>query len=182
MPFLPFERTPIAQRVSDRHFGDQVLCQVATWSALHAHVDPTTHEVSIVVETRVDFYTSVAGELGERIPVGNGLASRQVPLFANNNCAVYFNPTDPTDERNGEVLYYKTTLPAATPTAEPQVAWQRREPDGALSEPLAPTDLPEPLLLQGDAFALQLEYPLVLANLIRHHIAAADAPPFSKYA
>ena len=182
MPFIPFDCTPISQRVTNRTFGDQQLAQVATLSGFAVDFDLTTHELSLTLKTRVDLHGLVAGELGEPIPAGKGLSSRTVLLYANNNCAVYFNPDELEDPRNGEILYYKITLPGAGPLAPPTVAWQRVQPDGSLGEPIAPEAVPEPVLAQGNAFAQQLNYPLVLAQLIRHHLAAADAPPFNKYA
>ncbi len=182
MPELPFLRQPIAQRVTDRVFGDQKLGQVAELAGFAVEWHELTHELSLLVKTRVRWYSLVEGELAEPVPANaRGLKPEPVYLHANNNCAVYVNPADPTDPRHGEVLYYKEILPPTI--GQPLTVWRPLLADGALGEPLASlADAPETLLRQGDAFAAQLEQPLVLAQMLRYHMAAADRPPFNRYA
>jgi hypothetical protein len=182
MPELPFLRQPIAQRVTDRTFGDQKLGQVAELADFKVELDEQTHELSLIVKTRVRWYSLVEGALAQPVPAtARGLRPEPVYLHANNNCAVYVNPEDAADPRNGEVLYYKEILP---PTAgKPVIVWRPLLPDGTLGEPLASLDdAPEPVLRQGDAFAAQLKQPLILDQLLRYHMAAADQPPFNRYA
>jgi len=88
---------------------------------------------------------------------------------------VYFNPANAADPRNGQILYY------LAPTRDGD-AWERRNADGTRT-PLVGglAAAPEPVLKQGDAFALQMENPLGLAQLIRYHLNAANEAPFSKF-
>ena len=61
--------------------------------------------------------------------------------------------------------------------------WETRAADGTVT-PLAGglEAAPEPCIKQGDAFALQMENPLALAQLIRYHLNAANQAPFNKFA
>lgn len=181
MPLLPFTYAPISQRVADRVFGATVLCQVATWDALIVSV--VAGELRLELGFSVVYHQRLADGLpGLAIPAGKGLDSWRQTLYANNECAVYLNPswtptaTQPQDPRNGQVLYYRAFSLQGD-------AWETRNADGtrtALVGGLAAA--PEPVIKQGNAFALQMENPLGLAQLIRYHLNASNQPPFSKFA
>jgi len=91
---------------------------------------------------------------------------------------VYLNPAwtptaaQPQDPRNGEILYYRSPD-----------GWERRALDGTRTPLVGGLSAAvEPVIKQGDAFALQMENPLGLAQMIRYHLHAANLPPFSKFA
>ena len=174
MPELPFSYEPITQRVADRVFGDTVLCQVATWHQLSVQV--RAGQLRLELGFEVQYHSCVAGEPGEPIPAGKGLSAWSQTLYANNDCAVYLNPKDPADPRNGQVLYYRA------PASDGE-AWERVEKDGTRTLVDGGLDaVPEPVMRQGNAFALAMNQPLTLAQLIRYHLNAANEPPFSKFA
>ena len=175
MPLLPFTYAPIAQRVADRVFGPAVLCQVATWDAIRVAVVAGTLELELGFQ--VVYHAAAANGLpGAALPAGRGLAPWRQTLYANNDCAVYLNPASATDPRNGQILYYRIL----TPEGE---AWERRNPDGTRAALVGGLEAaPEPVIRQGDAFALQMENPMGLAQLIRYHLNAANEAPFSKFA
>lgn len=180
MPLLPFVYAPISQRVADRTFEGSVFCQVATWESITVRV--VAAELRLELGFAVVYHGRKAdGTPGAAVPTGKGLAPWPLMLYANNDCAVYLNPawtptaTQPQDPRNGEILYYRSLAYDAE-------GWETRRADGtrtALVGGLAAA--PEPVLRQGDAFALQMENPLGLAQLIRYHLNAANQPPFSKF-
>ena len=173
MPLLPFTYAPISQRVADRVFGDTVLCQVATWDSISVRV--VAGALYLELGFKVTYHGVANGLPGEPLPSGKGLDSWQQTLYANNGCAVYLNPSDATDPRNGQILYYHTL----TPTGE---GWETRHADGTRTALVGGLEAaPEPVIKQGDAFALQMEHPLALAALIRYHLNAANEAPFSKF-
>lgn len=179
MPLLPFTNTPIFQRVADRVSGDTVLCQIATWESLK--VGFVGNELRLELGFQVDYHGCVNGQPGDPLPIGKGVNSWHQTLYANNDCAVYLNPSwvateaQPQDPRNGEILYYTCF------TIE-GIGWESRALDGtrtALVGGLAAA--PEPVIRQGDAFSLSMEQPLALAQLIKHHLKAANEAPFLKF-
>ena len=181
MPLLPFTYAPISQRVADRAFEGSVFCQVATWKAIDVRVG--AGQLRLELNFDVVYHGRKAdGTPGAAVPTGKGLTPWPLTLYANNDCAVYFNPawtpttTKPQDPRNGEVLYYL----AFSPEGE---TWETRHADGTRT-PLVGglAAAPEPVIRQGDAFALQMENPMNLAQLIRYHLSAANEAPFNKFA
>lgn len=180
MPQLPYTNAPISQRVADRVFDDSILCQVATWDTLLVTI--VNGELRLELGFEVAYYGNANGHPGQPIPAGRGIsASWRQTLYANNDCAVYFNPSwaattaQPQDPRNGQILYYRVFS-----TDGP--AWEARAADGTVT-PLVGglAAAPEPVIGQGDAFALQMENPLALAQLIRYHLNAANEAPFYKF-
>lgn len=173
MPLLPYTYAPISQRVADRVFGDTVLCQIATWDALSVRV--VAGALSLELGFRVAYHGEANGLPGDPLPAGKGLDAWHQTLYANNDCAVYLNPAKATDPRNGQILYYY----APTITGE---GWETRHADGTRTPLVGGLEAaPEPCLKQGDAFALQMENPLALAQMIRYHLNAANEAPFSKF-
>lgn len=180
MPLLPFAYTPISQRVADRVFGGTVLCQVATWDGLGVAV--VAQSLYLELGFAVAYHEVLPdGTPGEQLPTGKGLAPWHQTLYANNDCAVYLNPawtptaTQPQDPANGQVLYYRA------PSANGD-AWERRNADGTRTALVGGLEAaPEPVIKQGDAFALQMENPLALAQMIRYHLKASNEAPFSKF-
>ena len=181
MPLLPFTYAPISQRVTDRVFGDTVLCQVATWQSIAVNVFAGALQLELGFD--VVYHGRLASGLpGQPLPVGKGLDSWHQTLYANNACAVYLNPAwtptaaQPQDPRNGQILYYATFAPGGG-------GWETRHADGTRTALVGGLEAaPEPCIKQGDAFALQMENPLALAQLIRYHLSASNLPPFSKFA
>lgn len=175
MPELPFTYEPISQRVADRVFDDTRLCQIATWNRLSVHVHDGQLRLELGFE--VAYYSCVDGEPGAPLPGGKGLSAWSQTLYANNDCAVYLNPTDKQDPRNGEICYYRTVDPA---TGE---GWEAVAADGTRT-PLAGglAAAPEPVLKQGDAFAASMHEPMLLNQLIAYHLNAANEHPFNKFA
>ena len=181
MPEIPFTYAPISQRVADRVAGTTVFCQVATWDSISVRI--AAGALYLELGFTVVYHGRLASGLpGEPLPVGKGVSSWSQTLYANNDCAVYLNPAwtptaaQPQDPRNGEILYYRAFSPDGD-------VWERRAADGTrtvLAGGLAAA--PEPVIKQGDAFALQMENPLGLAQMIRYHLNAANQPPFSKFA
>ena len=174
MPLLPFTYAPISQRVADRVYGSTTLCQVATWDAINVRVAGGALQVEIGFQVAY-FGVLPTGLPGDALPTGKGIAPWHQTLYANNECAVYLNPANATDPRNGEILYYHTL----TPTSD---GWEHRAADGTTT-PLVGglAAAPEPCIKQGDAFALAMDNPLTLAQLIRYHLNAANEAPFSKF-
>lgn len=176
MSLIPFAYAPISQRVADRVFEGTVLCQIATWKSLNVQIE--RGELFLRLEFDVDYHSLLNGQPGAAIPKGKGLESWSQSLFANNSCAVYFNPTwvptatQPQDPRNGQILYYLGL----------GQTWNSVDANGNNVELVGGLDAaPEPVIKQGDAFALQMENPLGLAQLIRYHLNASNQPPFSKF-
>lgn len=180
MPLLPFTYTPISQRVADRVFDGTTLCQVATWESIIVRV--LAGELSLELKFNVAYHSLLATGLpGAPLPNGKGLAPWYQTLYANNECAVYLNPAwVPTaaqaqDPRNGEILYYHVV----TSTSD---TWQHQAVDGTITTLVGGlAGAPEPCLKQGDAFALSMDNPLALAQLIRYHLNAANLAPFLKF-
>lgn len=173
MPLLPFTYAPISQRVANRVFGGTVLSQIATWNALNVAV--VGGELRLELGFEVAYHGVTNGLPDVAVPNGKGIKPWSQTLLANNDCAVYFNPANAADPRNGEILYYRIL------TLEGE-AWERRAVDGSgttLAGGLAAA--PEPVIKQGDAFALQMENPLGLAQMIRYHLNAANQAPFFKF-
>lgn len=181
MPLLPFAYSPISQRVADRVFDHSVFAQIATWDALGVNV--ANNELRLELGFCVRYHGLLAdGTPGAAIGPGKGLDSWRQTLYANNECAVYLNPAwkptaaAPQDPRNGQILYYRLFGPDGD-------GWETRHADGTRT-PLVGglAAAPEPVICQGDAFALQMENPLGLAALIRYHLHAANEAPFNKFA
>lgn len=176
MPQIPYTYASISQRVADRVFDGTVLCQIATWISLNVQIEHG--ELFLKLDFIVDYHSLLDNNAGDVIPTGKGLQSWSQSLYANNACAVYLNPSwIPTaehvqDPRNGEILYYRGV--GAT--------WNSIDINGTATELVGGLEAaPEPVIKQGDAFALQMEYPMGLAQLIRYHLAASNLPPFSKF-
>lgn len=174
MPVLPYVYPSISQRVADRVTEGSVFCQVATWRGITVRV--VAHELRLELDFEVVYHGRTAdGSPGLAVPTGKGLAPWNQTLYANNDCAVYLDPADLTNPRNGQVLYYRT-FPSQGG------GWESRHADGTTTALVGGLEAaPEPCLKQGDAFALQMEHPLALAALIRYHLNAANQPPFSKF-
>lgn len=180
MPQIPFVYAPISQRVADRVFDSSVFAQIATWNSLNVQVAGT--ELRLELGFVVEYHGLLAdGTPGAAVIAGKGLDSWPQTLYANNDCAVYFNPlwtptkAQPQDPRNGEILYYRLFDFQGE-------RWETRN-DGAITILTGGLDsAPEPVMRQGDAFALQMNYPLGLAQLIRYHLKAANEAPFFKFA
>lgn len=169
MPEIPYILEPLSRRVADRALGAALLGQLATWDRLL--VRPAGDSLTMELGFRVDYYTLLDGELGVPIPAGKGLsASWSQTLAGNDDCAVYANEKDDDDPRNGQPLYSRMSDEKGAD------AWYALEKDGSrttLENGLA--DAPEPLMRQGRYFARALTRPVVLAALIAHHLAQADA-------
>lgn len=174
MPLLPYTYAPISQRVADRAFDGTILCQVATWESISVRV--VAGELRLELGFDVAYHGLLTGDLpGAVVPTGKGLAPWHQTLYANNDCAVYFNSTNASDPRNGQILYYRVF----TITSD---GWEARAADGTVTPLVGGLEAaPEPVIKQGNAFALQMENPLALAQLIRYHLNAANQPPFSKF-
>lgn len=177
MPQLPFTYTPISQRVADRVFDGTTLCQIATWKSITVEINQDA--LYLQLGFVVDYHSLLNGAPGPKIPSGKGLESWPQSLFANNDCAVYFNPswvataTQPTDPRNGQILYYRGI----------QNTWESRDANGVATQLVGGLDAaPEPVIKQGDAFFMQMANPMVLAQLIQYHLNAANTAPFNKFA
>lgn len=180
MSFIPYIPGPISLRVADRKLGDQTICQVAQFVSLFAEIDPLTNELSAIINTRAVPYEQLGGVIGGPIPAATkGVSSYPVPLYANNNCAVYFNPADPNDPQNGRVLYYRKINGLGQPDS-----WQVRQLDGRLTDAGNiddPAIEPRPLMLQGNALREQMKHDMKLENLILWNIEAANQPPFNYF-
>ncbi|MBO2007563.1 hypothetical protein [Hymenobacter negativus] len=159
---LPLEFIEVP--VSDRVFQETTVKQKARWVTLSVAQDPATKHLLVLVGLTVELYATHAGEYGSRL-LGRGFADYPVTLRADNECAVYFNPADEEDPRNGQILYLQGERDAAE--------WAQ------LLE-----QAPEPVALQGDAFRWMMHHqPLVIGRMVRDFIAQADQDPrFSKFA
>ena len=168
MSLLTYERTPIVVPVAPYvQNAETLFLQRAEFTGMTVSI--TAGELSLVLHTVAHKFTLA----GEPIPPGAGLQPVPVPLTADNNWAVYFNPANQTDPRNGQPLYKRGGVGNAD--------WYAPQPDGTFT--LMPNGLssaPEPLRLQGDwAETILLS---LLGGLIRSNIQAANLPPFNRYA
>lgn len=176
MPYIALPRKSITIDVVDKVFNDSVFKQKAVFTGLSAQVSQDTSELSIIISTRSDLYSVIAGQCGTKITGDIQFSSKPVLLFANNNCLVYFNPQDPADVKNGDILYYKNMEFNAGGSG-----WSKVNPDGTLQPPIALADVPEPCTLQGDLFGVMMDNPMILNQLIQHHMTSANNPLFNKY-
>lgn len=166
MPLLPFAHTPIAVPVSPH--AATGLAQTAAFTGLSVTISPVG-DTTMNVQTRVDFHHPATGALIADSP---GIIARPVPLVADNNCAVYYDPATPDHPRNGQILYYlRGADPAVWGTVD--AASQFTPLVGGLAA------TPEPLLLQGQWVEVLLLS--MLAPLIKQNMAQADLPPFNRY-
>ena len=159
---LPLEAIEVP--VSDRQAQETRIKQKARWTGLRVEQDPATGALTVVVDLVVELYASYAGGYGERL-LGRGFADYPVTLRADNECAVYFDPTDPANPRTGEIRYLQGERDAAE--------WAQ------LLE-----QAPEPVALQGDVFRWMMHHqPVNIGAMVRDFIAQADRDPrFSKFA
>lgn len=177
MPYITLTRKSITIDVVDKVFHDSIFKQKAVFTGLSATVAQNTNELSITIETRSDLYSVLNGSYGEKIEGDSQFISKTVELYANNECLVYFNPQDPTDVKNGDILYKKSTEFSITGVG----GWAKVNPDGTLQPPIALADVPEPCTLQGDLFGVMMDNPMILNQLIEKHMIAANSPIFNKY-
>lgn len=163
---IPFDRTPKLYPVSDIVFDDTVFKQQVQLKSIEITTDYSGGTM-VVLTFLAYLFSSKAGGYGSRLP-DSGPSSpfkqgRPIYLRADNSCAVYFNPADLTDPRNGEIIdeqRYKETD-----------AW-----DAELEA------LPIPVIKQGDLFALLQNYPQVINDMVTAEIGRADAYPHYKFA
>jgi hypothetical protein len=100
---------------------------------------------------------------GPELPDLPPFSKRMVPLRADNSCGVYFNPKDPADPRNGEIV-------ASQGVQEP-------------AEFIAQLDaLDIPATLQGNLYGALMYTPQVIAQLQAGEIARANSAEFNKFA
>lgn len=165
---LPFDRTPKLYPVADIQIDDTVFKQQVELDKIEIGRDFNGGTV-VVLTLLAYLYSSVGGAYGTRLydggPTGAGpfKQGRPVYLRADNSCAVYFNPQDMQDPRNGEII-------------DEQGYKQLADWDAALAA------LPIPVIKQGDLFALLLNYPQVLNAMVAAEITRADAAPHHKFA
>lgn len=179
MPLRKYTPAPIQLRAPNQLFGDQQLGQIARLLSAQFNINPTTNELSIVMETQAEYQNLENGELAG--PVGTsrpGVSSYRVPLYGNNDCLVYDNDQDAADPRNGEIMFYKRH--AVMFDGQVGERWERRLADGTtelLTGELA--DVPEPMMKQGDKLAKQMSG---LFQMALYHMAQAMKPEHgSKY-
>jgi len=131
--------------VSDRVVGDTIIKQKATFVSLSHNQNTSGSYASIQV--LVEMYANVAGDYGDKLS-GPGIGTYYVTMNAENNTIV--------NAETGAILHVRN--------GESEAVWQ------ALAE-LSP----EPVMFQGDFFEMLREQPVKIADLIRAHIANADA-------
>ena len=175
MPLLPYTNAPISLRVADRVSDKSAFCQIATWKSISVYAGADGLRLELLFE--VVYHGLLAdGTPGPALTIGKGIDSWEQTLYANNDCAVYLNSANATDPRNGQILYYRSAPSDGG-------GWERRAADGTRTALVGGLEAaPEPVIKQGDAFALQMENPLALAQLIRYHLNAANQAPFNKFA
>lgn len=176
MPYITLPRKSITIDVVDKVFHDSIFKQKAVFTGLMAQIDDITSELSITISTRSDLYSLQNGLYGEKIKGDMQFSSRLVLLYANNNCIVYFNPVDPTDIKNGDLLYYKSIGYDVN-----SGGWSKVNLDGTLQPSILLADIPESCTLQGDLFGIMMDNPMILNQLIQKHMIAANSPLFNKY-
>ncbi|HEX8506909.1 MAG TPA: hypothetical protein VF630_16205 [Hymenobacter sp.] len=159
---IPLTHEAYRVRVADRQYGATVFHQIAEFEACHIqHV--RRRECQVELQFRVYLHgVTEAGETGPEV-VAPDVQPRLVTLRANNTTAVYFNPANPGDPRNGEILLDQDP----TKTGE--------EWDAAIEA------LPEPAAKQGLVFSVLMQYPQVVKNMVLAEVARADAAPFHKF-
>lgn len=150
MPLLSPQHPIIRVPLTDRHFNDTVIKQEATFVTLRHEQHPETGVGTANITVLVKSYATDNGTQG--IYLGDkGLADKRVDLVADNNTLV--------NAQTGAILAIRTT-PFDTPE------WL------ATVETFAATDT----MLQGDFFlALRESAPVIIGDMIRQHIAHADA-------
>lgn len=161
---LPFDRTPNLYPVSDIQIDDTVFKQQVELKTIEITTDYSGATV-VVLTLLAYLYSAKAGEYGTRLPDAPSSPfkqGRKIYLRADNSCAVYFNPTDATDPRNGEIIDSQGIRGIEEWNAELEA-------------------LAMPVMKQGDVFALLQNYPQVINDLVRAEIVRADAAPHHKF-
>jgi hypothetical protein len=171
MPYYSLPLPLITVDVCDR-YG---LKQRAVWAGTTIEPDPSGG-LRVLLHTRIDYYQpDASGGYGEPVPAGKGISSRNETLVADNNTAVYFNPADPADPRNGEALYFKEGGVIKV--------WGTRDANGVFTPLGFPIeDVPEPTTGQGDLFGVMMGQPIIMNDLVAQHITAANQPPYNRFA
>jgi hypothetical protein len=131
--------------VSDRVAGDTIIKQKATFVSL-SHTQNTSGSYASI-QVLVEMYANAAGAYGDKLS-GPGIGTYHVTMNAANDTIV--------NAETGTILHVRS--------GESEGAWQ------ALAE-LSP----QPVMFQGDFFEMLREQPVKIADLIRSHIANADA-------
>lgn len=154
MPLIPHTQTPIEVEVSDRVYNGTIFKQKARFKDMFIQQDYPFGICSVRVSVIVSLYANDNGAYGEQIS-GKGLSSYEIPLMADNNCAV--------DPQTGEIKYVRKN--------EMENAWlvflQSKE---------------EPLMLQGDFFEMLMHTQSVaIEPMLRNFMLQADQAPFSKF-
>ena len=152
---------PISVDVSNRVIQDTLIKQRATFTGITISPGLDNNETRVTLTTRVDLFANNAGKYGD-ILSGFGVSSYEVPLYADNSCAVYFNTADPADPRNGEILENRGF--------KDRLTWE---------EELALR--PEPVMLQGSFFRMLMGTAQVIESLIMAEILRADSPEHNKF-
>ena len=169
MPLNSFQHTPITVEVPDSRDG---LKQLAVFNHLGLDV-ADSGRLTLLIGTGVQLHLPADdGGYGRELS-GPAFSPPPVTLRADARTAVYYNPDDPADPRNGQPLYFRRGIAPAD--------WGTLDDDGTTFTPL-PTGLEatkEPLLLQCDFVELLLLN--LLAPMIRQHMAAAAGPPYNRY-
>jgi hypothetical protein len=148
MPLIPHIPTPIEVSVSDRKVNDTTIKQKAVFQRLE-HRIAYNDEARVAVTVLVELYAADGDSYGEKL-VGPGFAGYTVELVADNQTIV--------DVTTGEILAINTGYKS-------KMAWEA-EAQG----------YEQPVMFQGDFFELIRDnQPIVIGDLIRQHIAQADA-------
>lgn len=178
MPDLNIQIPAIQIPVVDVAMDDTVFKQTATYQGIA--ITGGMENTRVVMTTLAECFTLKDGGIGNPVQPGFGPQPLIVELVADNNCAVYFNPqwvataTEPTDPRNGEVLYYASPV-------QPGM-WYKKDANGnSLPEQYRLEDDTTPMLRQGAAFAVAMTQPLQLTSLVLYHMTQANSAAFNRY-
>jgi hypothetical protein len=154
MGLISHTQTPIEVEVSDRVYNGTIFKQKARFKDMFIHQDDYDGVCTVKVTVIVSPYANNNGAYGERIN-GKGLSSYEIPLVADNNCAV--------DPKTGAVKYMRG--------------------DQMLEDWLMILGTKEePLMLQGDYFEMLMhDQSVPIGPMLKDFILQADKAPFSKF-
>ena len=171
--YVPLPLAFIDVPVSDAALAGSIVKQLPRWHrlVLEQDINPDspsygqlTVEASFLVRV---FAVDEFGNIGERLPQGKAFSDYPVKLIGDDNCAVYFDPADGANPRNGEILYLSGDLDAAE--------WRQFL-----------ETVPEPVAEQGRVLNYLLHHagaegsqvpPVVIAQMLRTFIRQADTAP-----
>ena len=147
MPLLSPPRTFIEAEISDLVLLDTIIKRKVRFEAMHHHQD-ADGQCRATLFVRLYCYANAAGAYGPQLEGPLFRASRR-ELYADNNCLV--------DAATGAILAVRDGRSAAE--------WET-----------LPASFEQPTMLQGDFFEyLRENQPILIGELIRHHIQQADA-------